>query len=39
MIGGLWTGVALGILAKMNASLGGGSLLGENAIFSDAHDL
>lgn len=27
--GGLWTGISLGILAKMNSSLGGGSLLGK----------
>jgi uncharacterized membrane-anchored protein YitT (DUF2179 family) len=29
IIGGLWTGISLGILARMNASLGGGSLLGK----------
>lgn len=29
LIGGLWMGIALGFLAKMNASLGGGSLLGK----------
>jgi uncharacterized membrane-anchored protein YitT (DUF2179 family) len=29
IVGGLWMGVALGILSKMNASLGGGSLLGK----------
>ncbi|OES46092.1 YitT family protein [Domibacillus iocasae] len=28
-VGGLWMGVALGILASMNASLGGGSMLGK----------
>lgn len=27
--GGLWMGIALGILARMNASLGGGSMLGK----------
>ncbi|MEH7436656.1 YitT family protein [Neobacillus drentensis] len=27
--GGLWMGIALGILARMNSSLGGGSLLGK----------
>ncbi|MBP1155562.1 MULTISPECIES: YitT family protein [unclassified Paenibacillus] len=29
IIGGFWMGVSLGILAKLNASLGGGSLLGK----------
>ncbi|SIQ40463.1 Uncharacterised 5xTM membrane BCR, YitT family COG1284 [Domibacillus enclensis] len=29
VVGGLWMGVALGILASMNASLGGGSMLGK----------
>ncbi|WCK56405.1 YitT family protein [Aneurinibacillus sp. Ricciae_BoGa-3] len=29
VVGGLWMGISLGILAKMNASLGGGSLLGK----------
>lgn len=27
--GGLWMGISLGILARMNASLGGGSMLGK----------
>jgi uncharacterized membrane-anchored protein YitT (DUF2179 family) len=29
IVGGFWMGISLGILAKMNASLGGGSLLGK----------
>jgi uncharacterized membrane-anchored protein YitT (DUF2179 family) len=29
IVGGLWMGISLGIIAKMNASLGGGSLLGK----------
>lgn len=29
IVGGFWMGVSLGILAKLNASLGGGSLLGK----------
>ncbi|RFU70127.1 hypothetical protein D0469_08070 [Peribacillus saganii] len=29
VVGGLWMGVTLGILARMNASLGGGSMLGK----------
>jgi uncharacterized membrane-anchored protein YitT (DUF2179 family) len=29
ILGGFWMGIALGLLAKMNASLGGGSLLGK----------
>jgi len=29
IVGGLWMGIALGILAKLNASLGGGSLAGK----------
>ncbi len=29
VVGGLWMGLALGALSKMNASLGGGSMLGK----------
>ncbi|GCL70204.1 YitT family protein [Paenibacillus naphthalenovorans] len=29
IVGGFWMGISLGILAKLNASLGGGSLLGK----------
>ncbi|MBP1931382.1 YitT family protein [Ammoniphilus resinae] len=29
IVGGFWMGIALGILAKLNASLGGGSLAGK----------
>jgi uncharacterized membrane-anchored protein YitT (DUF2179 family) len=29
IVGGFWMGLSLGVVAKMNASLGGGSLLGK----------
>ncbi|WP_165842343.1 YitT family protein [Paenibacillus xerothermodurans] len=29
IVGGFWMGIALGILARLNASLGGGSMLGK----------
>ncbi|HZG72576.1 MAG TPA: YitT family protein [Chondromyces sp.] len=29
IIGGLWMGIALGVLSRINASLGGGSMLGK----------
>jgi uncharacterized membrane-anchored protein YitT (DUF2179 family) len=38
-VGGFWMGLCLGILARMNASLGGGSLLGKMLNLRYGHSL